>query len=139
MQGAANGQFCWADLAAHDAERAKAFYAQLFGWRSSVHAANGGSFTQLRHAGRDIGSVYQLRRAQLEQGVPSHWTPYVRVADLEATAARADALGGAVVVRPFAISGVARIALIADAVGAPIGLWESLQGDGNGNPDERKD
>jgi predicted enzyme related to lactoylglutathione lyase len=114
------------DLAASDAEVAKAFYGGLFGWTSRDQAANGGRFTRLRLSGRDVGSVYQLRRAQLERGVPSHWTPYVRVDGVDESARRAAALGGEVIVRPFAVADIARIALILDSVGAPLGLWEPV-------------
>lgn len=118
------GRFCWMDLAASDAEAAKAFYGQLFGWTSRDQAANGGSFTRLQLSGRDVGSVYQLKRAQLESGVPSHWTPYVRVDGVDEAARHAVSLGGEVIVRSFDVAGVARIALIVDSVGAPVGLWQ---------------
>ena len=121
------GQFCWVDLAASDAARAKAFYGDVFGWTSREQTANGGVFSRFQHAGRDVGSLYQLSRKHLDGGVPSHWTPYVRVDDAEASACRAVSCGGAVIVRPFVVPGVARIALIADAVGAHVGLWESSE------------
>jgi len=120
------GQFCWVDLAASDAGAAKTFYGQLFGWTASEQAANGGSFTRLRRAGQDVGSVYQLGARHLENGVPSHWTPYVRVDDVDAVVQRAAVLGGDVIVRPFVVEGAARIALILDRVGAQIGLWEPI-------------
>jgi predicted enzyme related to lactoylglutathione lyase len=120
------GRFCWVDLAATDVGSAAQFYQQLFGWTSREQAANGGHFTRLQAAGRDIGSLYQLRRDLLGSGVPSHWTPYVRVLDVDDTTRRASEIGGSVIVRPFEVAGVARIALIADAVGAQIGLWESV-------------
>lgn len=128
------GGFCWVDLAASDAARAKRFYSDLFGWQARDQPANGGSFTRLRQPGRDggegrdVGSLYQLRRAHLEQGIPSHWTPYVRVADVEEATRLAVVLGGSVIVNPLVIDGVARIALIRDAVGAPVGLWQAIDG-----------
>lgn len=124
------GRFCWVDLAATDASGAMEFYRQLFGWTSHPQEANGGVFTRLRLAGQDVGSLYQLQREHIAQGAPSHWTPYVQVDDLAAAARRVEALGGQVLVQPFLVSGVARIALIADAVGAPLGLWEPLEADG---------
>jgi predicted enzyme related to lactoylglutathione lyase len=129
---AAPGQFCWLDLAASDAGTAQAFYEQLFGWTSEPQRANGGFFTRLLLSGREIGSMYELRRLQLAQGVPSHWTPYVRVTEAEDAARRAISAGGQVVVAPFTVSGVARIALIQDSVGALIGLWEPLVASGDG-------
>lgn len=120
------GGFCWVDLAATDAGRARAFYAEAFGWASVEQPANGGRFVRLQADGRDVGSLYALRPAQVAQGVPSHWTPYIRVDDAERAAARACAAGGAVIVQPFVVDGVARIALIHDAVGALVGLWQDL-------------
>jgi len=121
------GKFCWLDLAARDAGKAAQFYQGLFGWSASTQAANGGVFQRFVHRGEDVGSLYQISAALLARDVPSHWTPYVTTDDLEDTAERATALGGAVIVEPFEVAGVARIALIADAVGAHIGLWTPLE------------
>jgi len=124
MQVAPAGQFCWVDLAASDASRAIDFYSSLFGWRARLHHANGGCLTRLAHRGREVGSVYQLDEALREAGVASHWTPYVRVDDVHGASRRASALGGRIVVEPFAVEGMARIALVVDPVGAAFGLWE---------------
>ena len=121
------GQFCWLDLAATDAGSAREFYARLFGWTSHEQPANGGSFIRLRLSNQDVGSVYQLRDALLEHGMPSHWTPYVRVDSVQDSIRLATALGGTVVVEPFTVSGIARISLILDSVGALIGLWEPVR------------
>jgi predicted enzyme related to lactoylglutathione lyase len=120
------GAFCWLDLAAADADRAKAFYARLFGWTFHDQHANGGTFTCLRSGSQNLGSLYALSPRQLAHGVPSHWTPYVRVVDLDAAAARAVDLGGRLVIAPFEVAHTARIALIEDAVGALVGLWQSM-------------
>jgi predicted enzyme related to lactoylglutathione lyase len=121
------GRFCWLDLAATDADSAKSFYGKLFGWTSHEQAANGGSFTRLQLSNEDIGSVYQLRKALLDNGISSHWTPYIRVDNVKDAAQRAALLGGTIIVDPFVISGIARIALILDSVGAVVGLWEPLE------------
>jgi predicted enzyme related to lactoylglutathione lyase len=124
------GRFCWVDLAASDAEAAKEFYGRLFGWTAREQSANGGRFTRLRLSGRDVGSLYELKREQLQSGVPSHWTPYVRVGGVDDAARRAASLGGEVIVRPYTVVGIARVALILDSVGAPVGLWEPIGTDG---------
>jgi predicted enzyme related to lactoylglutathione lyase len=117
------GRFCWIDLAATDALRATAFYGQLFGWTPHEQSANGGIITRLHLAGEDVGSLYQMNHGQVDQGARSHWTPYIRVDDVDDTARRVDLLGGRVIVRPFVVSDIARIALIQDSIGANIGLW----------------
>lgn len=126
------GRFCWLDLAATDARRAEAFYGALFGWVARTEEANGGIFTRLQLGGEDVGSLYQLQRSHLEHGVPSHWTPYVRVDDIEAATRRVVALDGKVMVRPFDVAARARIALIVDPGGALLGLWQSIGGSDHG-------
>jgi len=111
------GQFCWMDLAATNVESAKLFYGELFGWTSREQAANGGSFIRLQSSSHDIGSVYQLRKELLDKGIASHWTPYILVKSVKDAVSR----------DPFVVSGVARIALILDSVGAVVGLWEPIE------------
>src|SRR5690242_2285193 len=118
MDDATAGRFCWVDLAATDASRAVGFYGELFGWSASEQPANGGTFVRLTHEGREVGSLYQLRR---DVGLASHWTPYIRVDDAEATCDRAVALGGRVAVAPFEVDGDARVALVVDPTGASFG------------------
>jgi uncharacterized protein len=127
LSKADSGHFCWLDLAATDADSAKAFYQNMFGWTSHEQQANDGSFIRLRLSDQDIGSIYQLRATLLERGMSSHWTPYVRVNQLEESVRRAALCGGTVIVHPFLVSGVARIALILDSVGALVGLWEPIE------------
>jgi predicted enzyme related to lactoylglutathione lyase len=119
------GAFCWLDLAASDAELARAFYAQAFGWTFSEESALGGRYTRCHAGGRPVGTIYALNRAQLEHGVPSHWTPYIGVGSVRASAQRVVAAGGRLLVPPLEVPGVARIALAQDAVGALFGLWQA--------------
>src|SRR4029453_4660079 len=111
------GRFCWMDLAATNVESAKLFYGELFRWTSPAQAANGGSFIRLQSSSHDIGSVYQLRKELLDKGIASHWTPYILVKSVKDAVSR----------DPFVVSGVARIALILDSVGAVVGLWEPIE------------
>ena len=121
------GQFCWVDLAATDASRARDFYTELFGWGAVVQHANGGTFVRFTQGGCDVGSAYQIQRAALEAGMGSHWTAYVRVDDAAAAARRARELGGSIAVEPFVVDGIARIALLVDPVGAVLGVWEQAR------------
>jgi uncharacterized protein len=120
-----SGRFIWHDLAANDPATALDFYRAVFGWTSAVQRANGGTFVRLQTDGLDLGSMYALSRKEQEHGVPSHWTPYLRVNHLAQTVRRVEESGGAILVRPFEVEHMARIALISDAVGAVLGLWEA--------------
>jgi predicted enzyme related to lactoylglutathione lyase len=74
-----------------------------------------------------VASLYQLDRAHLDHGVPSHWTPYVRVADIGEAAGRAVALGGTLLAGPLLVPGLAQVAVL-DPIGARIGLWQPSGG-----------
>jgi predicted enzyme related to lactoylglutathione lyase len=118
------GHFCWVDLAATDANAAQHFYEKLFDWTANTSRARQGAFSLFALGTQDVASFYQLRQEHLSAGVPSHWTPYVSVPDARESAMRADALGATVIVDPFDVAGMARIALIQDPVGAIFGLWQ---------------
>ncbi|MBI1424449.1 MAG: hypothetical protein GC149_13475 [Gammaproteobacteria bacterium] len=102
------------------------FYHAVFGWTAVIESANGGQFVRLQADGNDVGSMYTLSQRERQHGVPSHWTPYVCVDNIDAAATRVRESGGRILVQPFEVEGVARIALAVDTLGAIIGLWESL-------------
>jgi predicted enzyme related to lactoylglutathione lyase len=121
------GRFCWLDLAAVDCRQAADFYNGMFGWKTKRQHANGGAYHHFVDRGESTASMYQLGSEQLGGGVPSHWTPYIAVADLEKSVLNASKLGGQVIVEPFKVQDAARVSLITDSVGALVGLWELSQ------------
>jgi len=123
-QGGKPAGFHWLDLAAADPGAAAEFYAGLCGWETRRQQANGGEYFQFTAGGKPFASLYRLDSRQLAAGVPAHWTPYIGVADIDAATAKAAALGGRVLVRPFRVDDAARISLVADRAGALLGLWE---------------
>lgn len=120
------GQFIWHDLAAANTAAALDFYREVFGWTAITEYANGGQFIRLQCDGQAVGSMYSLSQRERQHGVASHWTPYVGVENIDTTALRVEAAGGVILVRPFEVQAVARIALVADSIGSIMGLWESL-------------
>ncbi len=114
----------WIDLATADSEAARLFYCRLFEWTAHDRRAGQGRFSAFSHREMPVASAYQLTRRQIECGVPSHWTPYVCVANVDATASKAVGLGGQVIVPPHDVAGVARISVLCDPAGALIGLWQ---------------
>ena len=121
-----SGKFIWHDLAAANTAAALQFYRAGFGWTSTTEITNGGHFIRLYAQGENIGSMYQMNRRERESGVPSHWTPYVGVDDIESTVGKVETAGGRILVRPFEVTGVAKIAIVADNLGSIMGLWERL-------------
>jgi len=120
------GKFIWHDLAAADMAAALNFYTTVFGWTVITEYANGGQFIRLQSDGQDVGSMYSMSFREREHGVPSHWTPYICVEDIDVATCKVEVAGGAIVVQPFEVKGIARIALVTDSTGSILGLWETL-------------
>jgi predicted enzyme related to lactoylglutathione lyase len=123
--GVGAGGLCWVDLATSDTAAAAAFYRGLFGWSATERHVGRGRFSTFARGGEAFASLYQLTRAQIAAGVPSHWLPYVSVRNVDAAAAQAAALGGELIVPPQDVPEIARICLVADPTGAFIGLWQA--------------
>lgn len=118
---------CWVELATRDIARAEAFYARLFGWAMSDHHASppGG----YRIFANDDGMLGGLLRMTEEWGdMPSHWSIYLQVEDVDATVAKAVALGGALCFPAFDAPGVGRIARIDDPAGAGFYVIRFVEG-----------
>jgi len=118
------GSFCWFECATKDAAATTGFYKTLFGWNSTDAPLPGGmegNYTLLKIGDDDIAGLYQMSGPRFK-GVPSHWMTYVTVADADATAKRAQAMGGTILAPPMDLPGVARVALLQDPTGARFGI-----------------
>jgi predicted enzyme related to lactoylglutathione lyase len=117
------GRTVWVDLATPDPEAAARFYAGLLGWRVEVSETPMGRYV--------IGSVAEGPAAGMmapdAPGAPPAWTVMIGVADIDATTARAAAVGATVLQPPMVIPGGDRIAVLVDPAGAVIGLMQSTQ------------
>ena len=110
------GTICWCELATPDAQRAGAFFSNLFGW--SLKAGGGEmNYTELVNGTQPIGGIMPMA-GDMWQGVPPHWMAYFMVADCDATARKAWELGGKLCVEPQDIPNVGRFSVITDPQGA---------------------
>jgi uncharacterized protein len=102
------------EFAGPDSAALAAFYSTLFGWRFGP-----GPFPGYQSLPADGG-------AGLPGGVRQEGTPecmvYVRVPDLKAAVAAAEAAGGTVVVPPTEVPGVVSFALLKDPAGNRFGI-----------------
>ena len=113
----------WHELHTPDIDAAKADYGDLMGWRFQTEQAadfawgdGPGAYHLIEAGGAIHGGM-----AALEDG-DAHWLAYVRVDDVEAALAKAQALGATVARPAFETPGVGVNAVIADPGGARIGL-----------------
>jgi uncharacterized protein len=138
------GTWSFSDLNTRDVNRATAFYGDVFGWVVETTEGGGMEFSFLRLPGYGDFLVEtvnpDLRAVQAEVGappgfedviaglvpmtsdrfpddVPPHWSVTFLVDDADASAARAERLGGTIVVPPMD-AGPTRIAVVRDPQGA---------------------
>lgn len=125
VNGYAHGTPCWIDLATTDTAAAKRFYGDVLGWTFEDQEADGQIiYAMARLKGRDAAGLSALDEASRTQGVPPHWNTYIDVADVDEIAAKAPGSGGTVIAAPFDVLDIGRMAVIADATGAVVCLWE---------------
>lgn len=102
----------WNELQTRDTEGTRAFFAAVFGWTSETDP-NG--YVMYRKDGRiHAGSM------QIDEGwgdVPNNWAVYFHVEDVEAMVARAQELGGSVLVPPTPAGEMGLFAVLADPAG----------------------
>ena len=122
------GALCWTELTTTDTKAAEAFYTQLFGW-TPKHNAPGApmEYTEFSVAGTpSIGMM--PKPADMPAHIPSYWMPYFQVDDADASAAKAKALGGNVMVPPTDIPKTGRFAIVNDPQGAMFAVFKFAQG-----------
>jgi predicted enzyme related to lactoylglutathione lyase len=109
------------EITSADAERARAFYTELFGWTAEADPAMGGFALVDTGAGEGaIGGGIGPSTEPGDTGVKI----YMRVDDLDAYLERAEKLGGRRLVPPTDLPGdYGTIAIIADPDGNQVGLW----------------
>lgn len=130
------GTFCWADLAGKDLAPVKKFYEELLNWRlEDLDMGGGRSYTMIYLNDNDIGGMYQMDEQQLSMGLPSYWTSYVLVDDIEASTAKAKELGATVIMEPFEVGDNGVMSIIQDPTGAAFALWKDKKGGGTQNDD----
>lgn len=91
------------------------FYGRLFGWE--VRPSGPGYWLLSPGGGALAGGVLQT-----SGGIPSYFTVYVDVDDLEASLADAERLGGSRAVPPTSVPGVGTFAMFRDPAGNMVGM-----------------
>lgn len=122
-----HGTFSWVDLSTTDAEAARAFYCELFGWEAVDNPIPGGGvYTMLLQDGKNVCALSQMGQEQMDMGMPSFWLSYISVDDVDAVAARVAELGGTLVMPPFDVMDAGRMAMLQDPTGAMVSLWQTI-------------
>lgn len=121
MADAKPGRFVWYDLLTPDPKAGIEFYSHVVGWKSQPFE---GDYTMLVGGQGPLGGVMELPADLKKKGAPPHWMANVQVADVDATIAEAQKLGGRVLHAANDIPNVGRYGVIADPQGAAISLFK---------------
>jgi hypothetical protein len=112
-----DGAWCWNELWTQDDQKALAFYEQAFGYtHDSMDMGAQGTYYLLKSGGKQRAGLMKAPEAH----IPPMWTPYVMVAECDATLARAKKLGARELVPATDIPGIGRFAVVADPQGAVV-------------------
>ncbi|MCX4241194.1 VOC family protein [Paraliomyxa miuraensis] len=122
-----HGRFVWRELLTTDDEGAKGFYGELFGWSFKGMDMPHGTTYWIAHVGD--AHICGMMKKPDEAEVPSHWSAYVSVDDVDAAVARAKAKGGSSPMPIMDLDGVGRMGLVIDASGAITWAFKSVHGD----------
>jgi predicted enzyme related to lactoylglutathione lyase len=114
----------WNELISSDVERAKTFYADVFGWRYDGMDMGTGEYWVVQ--GGESGGLAGLmgRPPGMPDGAPDSWFVYFVVSDLKATLAKAESTGGQALFGPESVPGVGVIATVGHPVGGVFALMQ---------------
>ena len=113
--------FVHTELNTSDVNKGKAFYGKLFDWKlEDVPMGGSDVYTMIKVGDNAVGGIMRHPMA----GAPSLWIPYVLVDDIEASTAKAKALGATIIRDVMEVMGAGWISIFNDPTGATIGLWK---------------
>jgi uncharacterized protein len=119
------GTFSWVDLSARDADAAKGFYHDLFGWQAEdLPIPDGGYYSMQRLDGGTVAAIAPQPPPMREAGAPPVWQSYITVQSADESATRAGELGANVVMPAFDVMEAGRMAVIQDPQSAFFQVWE---------------
>ncbi|MGO9142131.1 MAG: VOC family protein [Streptosporangiaceae bacterium] len=116
------GTPCWIDLGVADIPRAIAFYEGLFSWVITPGPPETGGYAMCELDGRPVAGIGPKMGPP---DAPTVWTTYLATDDADVTAAKIKAAGGQLLMEPFDVMDVGRMAVVVDPSGAAFGIWEA--------------
>lgn len=116
------GAYSWNELDSRDVEGSNAFYTSVFGWGAVTHDIGPpmGTYTEFQLDGQSIAGMLPMP-PMVPPMVPTFWLVYFAVVDVEASLAKAQELGGSMVMPPMEVA-AGRFSLITDPQGATLAI-----------------
>jgi len=120
--GAGAGTFGWAELNSRGLDQALPFYRDVFGWDTKLGTMGEGGprYIEFSAGGQLIGGGMDMN-PMVPAEVPSYWTVYFTVDDVDTSFRKALGLGAREMLAPQDFAG-GRFAILGDPQGASFGL-----------------
>lgn len=119
-----HGTFSWADCASTDPKAITAFYTDMMGWgQHHIPLEHDMVYTMYTQDGKDVAAISGIHPDMGE--MPSSWTCYITVDDVDALMSKVTELGGSVISAPYDVFDSGRMAVVADPEGASFALWQA--------------
>ncbi len=125
------GDWIWIQLLSRDTRKAGDFYRELAGFEV-ITVADSPHPDTLLLATDGYARATVMRIPDDRPSLRPAWLPFIRVTGLEASLAKAAALGGRVLLAPRADLMAGRLAVVSDPAGSALGLIEWPQSDDEG-------
>ena len=120
----APGALSWNELQTRNVQAATSFYPSVFNWTFKDNKGEDGKTAYIEwEAGGRVMAGGMPMPPQVPAQVPPHWLVYFAVESADATASKAQELGGQVVAPPMDIP-QGRIAVLSDPQGATFGIFQ---------------
>lgn len=115
-----HGSFIWYELMTPDPDGSKAFYDAVVGWDIEAKPSGELDYRMITiPGGGNAGGVMRLTDDMTANGARPIWLGYVGVDDVDDTVTALKSAGGGVILPPWSVEGVGRMAMVRDPVGTP--------------------
>ena len=115
------GCVSWSELTTDDPEKSSAFYSQLFNWEQM--ASDVAEMPDYKIFVQGESMLAGLWKAE-QEGMPSAWTFYFNVEDIDASVAQIAELGGTLITEIVPVPTVGKIIVASDPTGAVFALMQ---------------
>jgi predicted enzyme related to lactoylglutathione lyase len=105
------GTLSWNDLSTRDPEKAADFFTKLLGWKIAAMETDGEPYWTIEVDGEGQGGIMPMP-PMVPAEVPSYWSDYFAVTDIDASFALALELGGKPLVAPVKVGEMLSFAVI---------------------------
>jgi predicted enzyme related to lactoylglutathione lyase len=114
-----SGRFVWHDLMTKDVAAARRFYGGLLGWKFEETTRGARPYVLAKVGSTPVAGFVDVTEFP---NAGTQWLSYMAVSDVDQAAALVQSAGGKVIVTAREVEPVARVAVIADPQGAPLGV-----------------